>query len=167
MSLIPPRALARKAGRAALYLVAFFIIAALVNWFQSPKAPAGQIRELELTTLAGERSTLQTAAGKKTIIYFFAPWCGVCKISMDALNMFAGKDDMRAIAVGFDYDNLAELKPFQEKMRAPVFAGGRELQSRFQIDRYPTVYILDGEGNITSTMVGYTSRLGIWLRTKI
>jgi thiol-disulfide isomerase/thioredoxin len=139
-----------------------------VNRFQAPRlAAAEKIETLELMTLTGEKATLQTAAGKKTIVYFFAPWCGVCKFSMDALDMFAGKENLQAIAVGLDYDSAAELKPFQEKMRAPVFAGNAELQRRFKIDRFPTVYILDGDGKVAHTMAGYTSRFGIWLRTKI
>lgn len=165
MNLPPPRELARKAARVMGYLAAFFLLAAIINWFQAPKLAAEKITALELTQLTGEKVILQTADGKKTIVYFFAPWCGVCKISMDALNMFAGKDNLQAVAVGLDYDSVAELKPFQEKQRNIVYAGSPELQRRFKVDRYPTVIILDGDGSIAHAMVGYTSRLGIWVRT--
>jgi thiol-disulfide isomerase/thioredoxin len=165
VNLPPPRELACKIARGAIYLIAFFILAAVINWFQAPKLAAEKITALELHALTGEKIKLQTADGKKTIVYFFAPWCGVCKISMDALNMFAGKDNLQAVAVGLDYDNLAELKPFQEKQRNIVYAGSPEIQRRFKIDRYPTVIILNGDGSIAHTMVGYTSRLGIWVRT--
>lgn len=165
MNFPPPRELARQAVRGVGYLIAFFILAAIINWFQAPKLAVEKITALELTELTGEKAKLNTADGKKTIVYFFAPWCGVCKISMDALNMFAGKDNLRAVAVGLDYENVAELKPFQEKQRNIVYAGSPEIQRRFKVDRYPTVVILNGDGSIAHTMVGYTSRLGIWVRT--
>lgn len=166
MKLPPPRELLKKAGSAALYLAAFFVVAAIINMFQSPDTKSmPPVTSLELATLAGDKVQLNTAAGKKTIVYFFAPWCAVCKASMDALGMFAGKDNLQAVAVGLDYDNVAELKPFQSGLAATVYAGSRELQSRFKIDRYPTVYILDGSGKISHVMVGYTSRFGIWIRT--
>ncbi len=168
MHLPPPSVILHTAGRYTLYLIGLFILAAIVNWFQAPKlAAAEKIESIELTALDGKPHQLKTASGKKTILYFFAPWCTVCKVSMDALNMFAGNENLQAVAVGLDYQSLGELKPFTKKMQAPVFAGNSEVQSRFKIDRYPTVYILDGEGRVAHTMVGYTSRLGMWIRTKI
>ena len=166
MQLPQPRELIAKLGRGLGYLAAFFVIAAIINVFQSPdtkSVPA--TAALELKTLAGERVTITTNTGKKTLVYFFAPWCAVCKISMDAVDMFAGKANLQAIAVGLDYDNPTELKPFAEKRSVPVYAGGADLQQRFKVDRYPTVYILNGDGTISHVMVGYTSRFGIWIRT--
>lgn len=160
------RNLLLKTGRYALYLVAFFIFAAIVNWFQAPKATAEKITSLELLTLDGKPSTLQTAAGKKTVLYFFAPWCTVCKASIDALNMFAGSD-VQAVAVGLDYENPRELAAFQSRLDVPILAGAPQLGRRFNIDKYPTVYIIDGNGQTRHTMVGYASRFGIWVRTKI
>ena len=105
MKLPPPRELLKKAGSAALYLAAFFVVAAIINMFQSPDTKSmPPVTSLELATLAGDKVQLNTAAGKKTIVYFFAPWCAVCKASMDALGMFAGKDNLQAVAVGLDYD---------------------------------------------------------------
>lgn len=168
VKLPPPREILQKSLRGLGYVGAFFVIAAIINWYQAPDTKAmPRVTSLELSTLAGENILLATGAGKKTIIYFFAPWCTVCKASMDALNLFKGKDNLQAIAVGLDYDNVAELKPYQDKQRATVYAGSAALQRRFKIDRYPTVYILDENGKVAHVMVGYTSRFGIWIRTLI
>lgn len=168
MAVFNVRQLAVKAARALGYLAAFFVIAAVINKFQSPDTKAmPPVTSLELATLTGEKTQISTAAGKKTIVYFFAPWCTVCKASMDALNFFEGSSRVQAVAIGLDYDNMSELRPFQTGQRATVYAGSREMQNRFKIDRYPTVYILDGSGNISHVMVGYTSRFGIWIRTLI
>ena len=155
----------RKAGKAFLYIAAFFIFAAVVNHVQAPRSGnIPTVNSLELHTLTGEKISIATTC-KKTVVYFFAPWCAVCKVSMDAIDMFAGKNNLQAIAVGLDYDNVAELKPYAEKRSVPVYAGNSEIQRRFLIDRYPTVYIIDKDGRIAHTMVGYTSRFGIWIRT--
>ena len=168
MKLPPPRELLKTGLSAALYLAAFCVVAAIINAFQSPDTQAmPPVTSLELATLTGEKAELKTATGKKTIVYFFAPWCTVCKASMDALNFFDGSSRVQAVAVGLDYDNVADLKPFQSGQRATVYAGSRDLQHKFKIDRYPTVYILDGNGKISHVMVGYTSRFGIWIRTII
>lgn len=160
------RSLLIKAGRYALYAVAFFVFAAVVNWFQAPKPKADKIAALDLTTLDGKPLTLQTATGKKTVLYFFAPWCTVCKLSMDAMNMFAG-GDVQAVAVGLDYENRGELAAFQGRIDVPILAGTVDIQRRFQVDRYPTIYILNGDGSVRHTMAGYASRFGIWIRTKL
>lgn len=166
MTVPTPRELLLKAGRAFVYLAGIFVFAAVVNWLQSPATRDMAVPgALDLVALSGEKVKIGTATGKKTIIYFFAPWCAVCKASMDALNFFEGSERVQAIAVGLDYDNAAELKPFQEKLRAPVYAGSQLLQRQFKVDRYPTAYILNGDGSVAHIMVGYTSRFGIWIRT--
>jgi protein-disulfide isomerase-like protein with CxxC motif len=72
---------------------------------------------------------------------------------------------VQALAVGLDYENIEQLKPYQTKVNVPVYAGSHELQRRFMVDRYPTVYILNNDGSVAHVMVGYTSRFGIWIRT--
>ena len=66
---------------------------------------------------------------------------------------------MQTFAVGLDYENVEELKPYGSKVNVPVYAGDTELQRRFMVDRYPTVYILNADGSVAHVMVGYTSRL--------
>ena len=166
MALPSPRELLRKAGRGLIYLAGFFIFAAVVNYFQSPgTGNLAPLQSLPLTSMSGEKLQIPVASGKKTVIYFFAPWCAVCKVSMDALNFFEGSDRVQTLAVGLDYDNIAELKPFQDKLATPIYAGDLQLQRQFKVDRYPTAYILNGDGSVAHVMVGYTSRFGIWIRT--
>jgi thiol-disulfide isomerase/thioredoxin len=166
VTLPAPRELLRKAARGFVYLAGFFIFAAVVNYFQSPgTGDLAPLQSLPLTSMSGERLQVSVASGKKTVIYFFAPWCAVCKVSMDALNFFEGSERVQTLAVGLDYDTIAELKPFQEKLSTPIYAGDVQLQRRFKIDRYPTAYILNGDGSVAHAMVGYTSRFGIWIRT--
>lgn len=166
MPLPAPRELLLKAARALVYLAGFFIFAAAVNWYQSPTTQnIAPLSQLKLASLSGEKNQIVITGGKKTVIYFFAPWCAVCKVSMDALNFFEDSKRVQAIAVGLDYENVEELKPFQTKVNVPVYAGSHELQRRFMVDRYPTVYILNNDGSVAHVMVGYTSRFGIWIRT--
>jgi thiol-disulfide isomerase/thioredoxin len=166
MTLPAPRELLRKAARGFAYLAGFFVFAAVVNYLQSPRTDhIAPLQSLQLTAMSGEKLQVSVASGKKTVVYFFAPWCVVCKLSMDALNFFDGSERVQTLAVGLDYDSMAELRVFQEKIRTPIYAGDVQLQRRFKIDRYPMAYILNGDGSVAHVMVGYTSRFGIWIRT--
>ena len=94
MAVFNVRQLTVKAARALGYLAAFFVIAAIINKFQSPDTKAmPPVSSLELATLTGEKAQINTAAGKKTIVYFFAPWCTVCR---------AEAPDVTATAADFD-----------------------------------------------------------------
>ncbi len=155
-----------KAGRGLIYLAGFFVFAAVVNYFQSPAtSDLAPLKSLQLTGMNGEKHQVNVASGNKTVLYFFAPWCAVCKASMDALNFFEGSDRVQTLAVGLDYDDVAELKAFQDKLSTPIYAGDLQLKRQFKVDRYPTAYILNGDGSVAHVMVGYTSRFGIWIRT--
>lgn len=166
MTLPAPREILFKVARALVYLTSIFIFAAAVNWYQSPTTKnIAPLSQLDLASLAGEKMQVALNTSQKTVVYFFAPWCTVCKVSMDALNFFSDSKRVQAIAVGLDYDNFEELKPYQTKVNVPVYAGNPELQRRFMVDRYPTVYILNADGSVAHVMVGYTSRFGMWIRT--
>lgn len=159
-------ALLPKLARAIGYFVTFFFFAALVNYWQAPSIKGvPPMTTIDVMTLDGEKKQLRLISDKKTVLYFFAPWCIVCKASMDALNFFSNNSSVQALAVGLDYDTIEELKQFQTRLSVPVYAGSRLLQQHLRVDRYPTAYILNSDGSIAHVMVGYISRLGIWIRT--
>lgn len=117
-------------------------------------------------TLNGEPYTISARAGKRTLIYFFAPWCEVCKLSIANTDVVDRKK-YQVFRVALDYDSVADVRRFIEEadVSGPVFLGNAKLKSNFQVQGYPSYYLLDEQFKVVDRALGYSSSAGLKLRT--
>ncbi|MDN4503306.1 redoxin domain-containing protein [Alteromonadaceae bacterium BrNp21-10] len=117
-----------------------------------------------LPTLNGD-SLLLSAKDKPLLIYFFAPWCPVCGLSIsNVIGLDNSEFDIQLVAL--DYANLEEIKVFVDdhQIDLPVMLGHESLKRVFSVQGYPTYYILDKDNNVLMSDMGYSSTLGLKLR---
>jgi thiol-disulfide isomerase/thioredoxin len=124
-----------------------------------------QISPQNFIDLQGEIYALQ-ASDKKTLVYFFAPWCAVCKMSignLDAVNT----DEYNVIRVALDYQSQEEIEAFasDNEVNGTILLGGEQHKSRFNISGYPTYYVLSENLEVIRSDMGYSTYLGLKLRT--
>lgn len=126
-----------------------------------------QISPQTFVKLDGDLYTLE-ASDKKTLIYFFAPWCTVCKFSINNLDI-VDKDAFNIIRVALDYQSLEEIQAFTQDngVEGVVLLGGPPHKRRFNISGYPTYYILDENLQVVKRDMGYSTSLGLKVRTAI
>ena len=121
----------------------------------------------QLKTLMHNDIVLQ-AQGKKTIIYFFAPWCQVCNFSIDNLqNVYQKNPGIDVIAVALDFVDVDEVKKFtnHHQLTFPVALGNESVKADFQVQGYPSYYVLNEENVIIGRSLGYSSAIGLYLRS--
>jgi thiol-disulfide isomerase/thioredoxin len=115
--------------------------------------------------------TLNDLSGKKTVFYFAAPWCTVCRYSIENMNYVAkilGSENYRFVVVMLSYDALAEVDEFFKDLdvsQVEIVTGSEAINEHFRIEAFPTVYFLDESLKVDRTTSGYSSTLGILLRT--
>ena len=102
--------------------------------------------------------------GERTLVYFFAPWCSICRVSMGNLNTLDGDYQVKAVALS--YQSVDEVAEFIEDLdvTAPVLLGHDDVMRRFNISAFPTYYVIDEQGLIASKSMGYSSEIGLKLR---
>jgi peroxiredoxin len=127
----------------------------------SEKAP-----NFSLNSLEGDNFTLDSSGRKKTVLYFFAPWCTVCTLSSHnivSLREALDPGDVAIYAVALSYSGRGEVKQFAEEheLTVPVLLGSEKVHSSYKIEAFPTIYIIDETGNISSRVVGYATELGL------
>lgn len=127
---------------------------------------SGPITELTLVSLEGEVERLWGDTERPTLLYFFAHWCSVCRLSMGNLESL-DQTRVRVVAIALDYANQTEVEKFLEDIdvQVPTYLGTNELKARFVIKAYPSYYVLDQNFEIQGRTVGYSTSLGMWLRT--
>ena len=127
--------------------------------------------DVALRTMDVQPAALSDYSGKQTIVIFWAPWCGVCGAESDnvsRVDRWLG-DRAHVVGVALDYQSRADVQDFidEHDVTYPVLMGGRDAAKAFNISAFPTTYVLDEEGRVEHTAVGYTTTFGLLWRAII
>lgn len=153
---------------AGLFVVVFLV----VSTFQSRNmlATDGQPAPgLKGQTLSGEPYALEDASARPALVYFFAPWCKICAASADnlvRLRRWRDEEDIEIVAVALDWGLAREVRDYVERheLNVTVVLGDARVARDWQVQAFPSYYVLDREHRIVRRDIGYTSQLGLWLR---
>jgi len=163
----------RWARRLGEILLVVAIVGGIYAWQSRDLLPADERARapaFELLDLQGRPWTLDSLAGKPAVLYFFAPWCGVCAASSPQLRWFDRwkGEDVQVVLVGLDWSNPAELAQYaaRHELTLPMLAASPQTAADYRIRGYPTYYVLDADGRIAGRDFGYTTAPGLWLRTR-
>ena len=121
----------------------------------------------QVPTLYGNTVSLNTH-GKKTVLYFFAPWCQICHASIGNLQaIFEKNDNIDVIAIALDYQDIDEVLAFtkQHQLTFPIALGNEKIKQAFSITGYPSYYVIGEDNSIIGKSMGYSSELGLYIRS--
>ena len=153
-------------------LVLIVIVAGIQAWRARDLLPADErtaAPAFELTDLEGRSWRSADLSGKPAVIYFFAPWCGVCAASSPQLRWFHRwrGDDVQVVMIGLDYGSPSEVQEYARRhsLTMPVLLGTPATGAAFRISGYPTYYVIDAQGRIARRDLGLSTVAGLWVRT--
>lgn len=161
----------RMLSLAAQIGVVLVAVVAITEWQARSLVPRRSAAPgFTLRSLDGAEVSLSQARGKTVVLYFFAPWCSVCSFSSKnvvALRNARSEADVAIYAVGLDWSTPDELARFarDHSLNVPVLAGDDRVRREYAIQAYPTVYVVDERGRVRDRVVGYTTELGLRLRS--
>lgn len=156
-------------GQIAAMVVVFLLASAyqerdLLDESGKQQAPSFVLPLLESN--GADTFSSEQLKGKTSIIYFFAPWCTVCRLSMPNLESIYQQGDINAIGIALDYQSREEVAGFTSKLdlSLPILLGNTNTGQNFKIKGYPTYYVLNADGKIIERSVGYSTKLGLQYR---
>jgi len=120
-------------------------------------APAFTDKDLEDETIS-----LADYRGRVVILNFWGTWCPPCKAEVPALERlkaeYRGELEIIGAAVFSSEDKVRQFySDFQ--MNYPVIMGSYELMDEYgQVSAIPTTFIIDREGRIADTAVGFRNQ---------
>ena len=148
------------------------VIWVVMLWTERNLLPADGSREapgIQLVTLEGNPARLGGSGKGDTLVYFFAPWCSVCRFSVgnvQAVRDARPEEDLAVYLVALDWPDVESVRRFVSRhdLTVPVLLGTPEVKQAYQVDAYPTYYVLDSEGRVVARSRGYSTEIGIRLR---
>ncbi|MCF6301199.1 MAG: TlpA family protein disulfide reductase [Proteobacteria bacterium] len=162
-----------KLGSFFLDLVFILLILFAFSWWQNRGTlvvDGAVAPDFQLASLDGKTYNLADYRGKQVLLYFFAPWCGICHASAGNLNDLRAarsEDELVILMIGLSYESVDELHEFSKDldMQVPILLGSDQLGIDYKIKAFPTYYVIDEKGVLKSRALGYSTELGMRLRT--
>ena len=152
----------------AVDVVLLISIFVLISMWQTRNLPNDEnTPSLEPVWLDDMRAESVMVSGETGVVYFFAPWCFYCKKSIDNLDELVSSGQLAwARVVALDYESLDEVREFirETGVNLPVLLGSPQTSTDWQIRGFPTYFVIDGEGQIVSRSVGYSTKIGLQAR---
>lgn len=158
-----------KIIRLLLQILLFIIIFILILKWQQRDMLENQtnVNPTTLQTLEGQRKTLFNNRQKsKKLVYFFAPWCSICRISMPKLN-YLNRESLEIYAVALSYDSKKQVQSFISDIEyeGEVLLGDSEISKQFRVSVFPAYYVINEDNKITHKGLGMVSIINIWWQT--
>jgi thiol-disulfide isomerase/thioredoxin len=145
----------------ALILLVFI---ALKTYMQRDLAE-GTAPPVQGILLSGQPINLQAYKGQPVLLHFWATWCPVCKLEQDSIDAIS--KDHAVITVAMNSGNDLQVKTYlqEHNLSFPVIVDERSvLAKQFGVQGVPTSFVIDPEGSIAFTEVGYTTSWGLRFR---
>jgi peroxiredoxin len=151
-------------------LLAFGVYLALTFWRGRDALPTDGSTLAPVFTLpraVGGQASLSELAGKTVLLHFWATWCSVCRVEISTLNaLYAtlGPDQVLLTVVADDDAGAVRAFMREHGLRYPVLLGTREVLAAYGVSAFPTNYVIDTSGRVSSHTVGISSELGLRAR---
>jgi len=149
--------------------IAFGIFLALSAWqTRNMLADEEQVPVLTAPTISGSMARFpDLTTDRHSLVYFFAPWCTVCHLSIENLNYVQAQNpELNILIVALDYQSVAEVEEFlsEHSLDYPVLLGDRRWSSAYKVTAFPSYYVIDSGGRVVSRSMGYSTMLGMMAR---
>lgn len=148
--------------------VLLILIAAAVlfgmDWLRTPQLPEN-LTQQSLHALQGEIDLTQLSQQRPVLVYVWASWCSVCKLTTPTVASLS-QGGTPLVSVALRSGNDASIAAWQRKKGITGIAVNDEngaLGQRWHITATPT-FLIVYRGKVVSITSGWTSSIGLKLR---
>ncbi len=149
-----------------IYGLVLIVIANVISYLRSPDV---EVRpDFTGRLIDGSTTTLAEYAGKPLILHFWATWCPTCRLEAPAIESLS--KDAQVVTVAVESGDDGEIGAFMNEngYTFPVLNDpDGSIRRHFKVKAFPTTFILDKNGEIVFSEVGYTSNIGLRIRIKL
>jgi thiol-disulfide isomerase/thioredoxin len=123
---------------------------------------------MRLQSADGGIEPLVDPEADRTLVYLWAPWCGVCTAQSGTVEWARSAlgDGVAVRSVVFDWESARQARRSarDKGLEAPVLLADRSVADALNVGAFPTFYVLSREGRVVGHSRGYTTTLGLLWR---
>lgn len=127
--------------------------------------PQGKASAFIAKDLNGESHLIDFNNKQPILLHFFATWCPICELENNTINSIS--DDYQVILIAMQSGDASSVKSYQlEHQLKPTIYNDEngEISRLYRVQGVPTSFIIDDQTTIRSSVVGYTSEIGLRFR---
>ena len=146
----------KKPQNLILFLSITTIILVIVYQYKKYRiAPTIDLFKQEVYNENNELVNLENYNGKKTIIAYYASWCGDCLMEMESLNKIKNTDLSDVEVIAITDESQEKLIHFKNKKNYPfTFLRLNKSFDKINIYSIPVTYVINNEGKIVYEKTG-------------
>ncbi len=156
----------RRSIRSLLVNIAIVVVLfGALQWWQARPLASGLAPQLIGLGVDGAAQRLQNLRGETVLVHFWAVWCPVCNASDGSIQSIAG--DYPVISVAMQSGGPGDIREHMasQGLDFPAIPDPRgEISGDWGVKGVPTSFVIDPQGNIVQTSVGYTTEAGLRAR---
>lgn len=149
------------------FLEVLIIIAVIgaIQWYKKRELISGMLPPFVAMLTDDRVFDSSSMAGRPYVLHFWASWCPVCRYEQDTIQALS--QDYPVITVAMQSGDAQEVDTYLAKEGLnfiTVLDETGALARRFGVRGVPTTMIINSQGEIAFSEVGYTTEWGLRLR---
>lgn len=148
-----------------LQLILILIVFMAVRAWQLRDAIAGMAPDIQAELSSQQSFKLGQFHGRPALIYFWASWCPMCKMTND--NIVSIAEDYQVVSIASWSGKKDEVVDYMQEagINMPVIIDDEGYWAReYNVKGVPTSFLIDPSGEIQFIESGYSSEFGLRLR---
>ena len=105
--------------------------------------------------MTGKAVDIATLTGKPVVLYFWASWCGACKLTSPTVDAYA-QSHPDVTVIGVAMEDAADARKYltDHERHFRILAASEKIQHDWPVRALPTTVVLDKAGRIAWQRVG-------------
>ncbi len=158
----------KKTKKFILKAALVIAVIVLIRFFQQQDLTIGVAPTFLSKNLLGGEIGLNSPPKTATLVHFWATWCGVCALENDNIQAIVEQKKYPVLNIAWQSgSNESLLQYAKDKKLDPnqiINDQYGTLAKLYGANATPISFIVDKQGNIAFSEVGYTTQLGLQLR---
>lgn len=159
------RLVQHRGVRLAVEILALLLIYLAIKAYLQKDLAAGSVPSITGTLLSEQAVDLESYRGEPLLLHFWATWCKVCKLEENSIDAIS--KDHAVLTVAMNSGTNSDINDYlkDNNLSFPVINDNNgKLAQQFGVSGVPTSFIINPDGEIVYTEVGYTTSWGLRLR---